>query len=144
MTGRGAATPDEFPALARLWEAGWHDAHDACVPPALVALRTAESFLCRLHDLGDALRVAGPPGAPIGLCVAHGDEIDQLTSRRRRAARGLPRRCSPTTRRGSPPRACDVGRLVCAIGNDRALRFYGKHGWAGGRRDGHARGFLRA
>ena len=29
------AAAGELPALARLWQAGWHEAHDRLVPPAL-------------------------------------------------------------------------------------------------------------
>ena len=73
-----AATPDELPALARLWEAGWHDAHDGLVPPALVALRTSESFLDRLPTT--ATRCASPvrPARRSASASSSGDEIDQL------------------------------------------------------------------
>jgi quercetin dioxygenase-like cupin family protein/GNAT superfamily N-acetyltransferase len=127
------ATPDELPALARLWEAGWHDAHDGLVPPDLVALRTTESFLDRLRGFGDALRVAGPPGAPLGLCVAHGDDIDQLYVAPAARGSGLAATLLADGEARLAAAGVAVGRIACAIGNDRALRFYAKHGWRGGR-----------
>ena len=132
MTPR-PATPDELPALARLWEAGWHDAHDGLVPPALVALRTSESFLDRLRDVAEALRVAGPQGRPLGLCVASGDEIDQLYVTPVARGTGLAARLLADGEARLAASGVRVGRIACAIGNDRALRFYEKHGWRGGR-----------
>ena len=133
MTAARRATPDELPAIARLWEAGWHDAHDGLVPPALVALRTPESFLARLGDLGDALRVAGPPGAPLGLCAAGGDEIDQLHVAAEARGSGLAAVLLADAEARLAAAGAGVGRIACAIGNDRARRFYEKHGWRGGR-----------
>jgi quercetin dioxygenase-like cupin family protein/GNAT superfamily N-acetyltransferase len=127
------ATPDELPALARLWEAGWHDAHDGLVPPALVALRTSDSFLDRLSGFGDALRVAGPPGEPLGLCVASGEEIDQLYVAPAARGTGLAATLLADGEARLAAAGASVGRIACAIGNDRALRFYEKHGWRGGR-----------
>lgn len=129
MTTARRATPDEFPALARLWEAGWHDAHDGRVPASLVALRTPESFLDRLPALGEALRVAGPSGAPLGLCVARGGEIDQLYVAPSARGTGLAALLLSDGEARLAAAGTRVGRLACAIGNDRALRFYAKHGW---------------
>ena len=103
------------------------------VPPALVALRTSESFLDRLRDLGDALRVAGPPGRPLGLCVASGDDIDQLYVAPAARGTGLAARLLADGEARLAAAGVRVGRIACAIGNDRALRFYEKHGWRGGR-----------
>ncbi|MEM7523873.1 MAG: GNAT family N-acetyltransferase [Pseudomonadota bacterium] len=116
-------------ALIDLWHAGWIEAHAEHVPAALTRLRTKESFDRRLSAFGDQLRVTGPEGAPTGLCVAKGEEIDQLF-------------VSPTVRGGVVARALLAdgeariaaaghreGVLFCAIGNDRAARFYTKCGW---------------
>ena len=133
MTAPRRATPDELPALARLWEAGWHDAHDGLVPPALAALRTSESFHERLCALGDALRVAGAPGEPLGLCVVKGEDIDHLYVAPAARGTGLAATLLADGEARLAAAGVAVGAIACAIGNDRALRFYRRHGWEGGR-----------
>jgi len=133
VTAPRRATPDELPALARLWEAGWHDAHDGLVPPALVALRTSESFRERLWSMGDALRIAGPPGDPLGLCVVKGEDIDQLYVAPAARGTGLAATLLANGEARLAAAGVSVGAIACAIGNDRALHFYRKHGWDGGR-----------
>ena len=132
MTPR-AASPDELPALARLWKAGWHEAHDGIVPPALAAARTFDSFLARLGGFGSALRVAGPPGAPLGFCVALGDEIEQLFVAPGERGSGLAANLLADGEARLAASGVTCGTLVCALGNDRAHRFYLRHGWRGGR-----------
>jgi len=133
VTAPRRATPDELPDLARLWEAGWHDAHDGLVPPELVALRTSESFGERVRGLGDALRVAGAPGEPLGLCVVKGEDIDQLYVAPAARGTGLAAILLADGEARLAAAGVAVGAIACAIGNDRALRFYRKHGWDGGR-----------
>jgi ribosomal protein S18 acetylase RimI-like enzyme len=123
------AMPEEHPALARLWHAGWHDAHAAHVPAELTRRRTLENFCDRIAGFDDRLRVAGPAGAPLGLCVIQDDEIYQIYARR--AARGtgiaaaLLADGEVRLRHSGVTRA----RLECVIENTRAVRFYEKYGW---------------
>ena len=99
------------------------------MPAALIEMRSYQSFLHRLPSLGDLLRVAGPPGAPQGLCSIKGDELDQLFVAR--AARGTGLAARARRRRGAAARAgVEVAHLDCVIENARAISFYGKHGWA--------------
>src|SRR5262249_57179567 len=72
------AQEGEMDQLARLWYDAWQDAHVPIVPPELTRLRTLESFKQRLEAAFSDLRVIGPPGAPVGLCVIKGDELYQL------------------------------------------------------------------
>jgi ribosomal protein S18 acetylase RimI-like enzyme len=125
---RHAAEP-EFPALARMWHESWHDAHDAHVPAALVALRTYDSFLVRLAEFGDRLRVAGPWGAPNGICVINHDEIDQLFVAREARGRGVAAALLADGEARLRDSGIALARLDVAIENTRAIRFYEKHGW---------------
>ena len=50
------ATPDDAPAVARIWYAGWQEAHLGHVPEALVHARTADSFSRRAADRVARLR----------------------------------------------------------------------------------------
>ena len=126
------AEPGELPALARLWEAGWYEAHEGRLPPGLVALRTPASFRSRIAAYGDALRVAGPTGAPLGFCVAQRDEIEQLFVAPAARGTGLAARLLADGEARLRAAGVETGRIACAVGNDRALRFYARHGWHGG------------
>ncbi|MEO0361435.1 MAG: GNAT family N-acetyltransferase [Pseudomonadota bacterium] len=123
------ADPAEIEALATLWHDGWMDAHAAHVPAALTRLRTRSNFRERLEGFGELMRVAGPVGAPVGLCVVKGAELDQLfvssAARGTGAAQAL--LADGEARIAAAGHA--VATLDCAIGNDRAARFYRKCGW---------------
>ena len=119
----------EVDALARLWHDGWQDAHASILPAALARLRTFESFRKRLHAALTEVRVVGPPGAPTGFCIVRRDELDQLYVAA--AARGSGAAAALVAEAESRLRANGVKTawLACAIGNDRAARFYEKCGW---------------
>ena len=124
-----APTESDLEPLADLWRAGWCDGHLAIVPEALVRLRTGESFRDRLRARWDALRVAGPEGAPTGFHLILGDELNQFYLAA--AARGTGLASAMMKDAEARLRASGVRRawLACAIGNDRAARFYEKAGW---------------
>ena len=122
-------TTNEIPALARLWHAGWHEAHAAHVPAALVADRTLDSFAARLPDMIDRTRVVGPAGAPLGLCAILGDEIDQVFVAP--AARGTSA-AAILLQDGEARLAASgvvIAHLFCIPQNRRAMAFYTRQGW---------------
>lgn len=119
----------ELPALAHLWRDAWRDAHAAHLPAPLVAHRSAEAFLGRLGGFGEALRVAGPVGAPLGFCVAFGDEIDQLFVARAARGSGLAARLLADGEMRLREAGVTLARLDCLPQNARAVCFYRKHGW---------------
>ncbi len=126
---RPLAEADLAPA-ARLWHLGWRDAHLDLVPPALIRLRTPRSFRERLAAARDRCRVTGPEGAPTGFVRIEGNEVDQfyipLTARGTGLAGSLMAATEAFMREAGTSRAW----LACAIGNDRAARFYTRCGWA--------------
>ena len=123
------ADPADFQALVRLWQSGWTDAHAGIVPPGLARLRTLEDFTTRMRKMYDRLRVIGPVGTPIGFHAIKGDELEQfyITARARGtgAAEYLLRDAESRLAGGGTR----VAWIACAIDNDRAARFYEKHGW---------------
>ena len=123
------ALPDEHRALARLWHAGWHEAHAAYVPAELTRLRTFETFLDRIAVFEDRLRVAGPAGRPLGFCVIQDNEIYQIYVSR--AARGTGIAAALLGDGEARLRQSGVtrARLDCVVENARAISFYKKHGW---------------
>jgi GNAT superfamily N-acetyltransferase len=124
-----AAEAAELDALARLWYDAWHETHAPVLPADLTKLRTLESFRDRLHHGLADIRVVGPSGAPIGFCWIRDAELYQLflspAARGAGVAAGLVADAEARLRANGVVTA----HLGCAIGNDRAARFYEKHGW---------------
>ena len=73
-----AARPGDIPALAALWNSGWHEAHAAIVPQALTRLRTPDSFATRTARHLPATRVARDAGRRLGFSMIRGNELYQL------------------------------------------------------------------
>ena len=119
----------EIPQLAKLWHDSWHDAHDGLVPAELCRIRTLESFseriVHRLHDL----RTSGPFGAPDGLCIVDGDELDQIFVAQRARGTGVAARLMADAEMRMIASGVETAWLACAVGNMRAARFYEKSGW---------------
>jgi GNAT superfamily N-acetyltransferase len=120
----------EIPALARIWHDGYHDAHAALMPEALIRARTLESFSERMHTHLADVRVVGKIGAPVGFHMLKSDELYQLyvsaAARGTGAAAALIADAEMLLRE----RGIETAWLSCAIGNERAARFYEKSGWS--------------
>lgn len=128
MSVRDAVREDVEP-LARLWHEGWHDAHAAIVPAELTRLRTVDSFRERMErDLAE-VRVAGRIGEPLGFTMLKGDELHQMYVARSARGAGLAALLIADAEARLRRSGVEVGWLACAIGNDRAARFYEKSGW---------------
>ena len=115
--------------LTRLWFDGWQDGHAAVVPADLRRLRTQESFRERLVEALDRVRVSERDGKLLGFSMLKGDELYQFyVSAEARGSDVAPALMADAVAR---LRAGGVGIawLACAIGNDRAARFYEKSGW---------------
>jgi ribosomal protein S18 acetylase RimI-like enzyme len=120
---------DEIEKLALLWQEGWQDAHAGILPTELAALRTLASFRERLQSNFDDLRVAGAPGEPVGLCITKADELYQLYVSRGARGAGVASALLTDAEQRIGAGGHATAWLACAIGNDRAARFYEKHGW---------------
>jgi ribosomal protein S18 acetylase RimI-like enzyme len=121
--------PAEIDHLARLWHDGWHASHASLVPPELTRLRTFESFRERLQAAMPEIQVAGPPGAPLGFCVLKGEELYQLFVSREARGSGVAAALIADAEARLAERGTETAWLACAVGNDRAARFYEKSGW---------------
>jgi GNAT superfamily N-acetyltransferase len=124
-----AAQPKEIDQLARLWYDAWQDAHASIVPAELTRLRTLESFRQRLEADFSDLRVVGPVGAPVGLCVVKDDELYQLFVSAQSRGAGVAAALIADAEARLSAHGVETAWLACAIGNDRAARFYEKCGW---------------
>jgi GNAT superfamily N-acetyltransferase len=119
----------ELAELTRLWYDSWQDSHAHLQPSELIRHRTLDSFRERLRVALPAVRVVGPVGAPLGFCLVRGDELDQLFVSA--AARGTGVAAALVADAEARLAGAGVERawLACAIGNERAAKFYEKHGW---------------
>jgi GNAT superfamily N-acetyltransferase len=123
------AQPVELAALAQLWWQGWRDAHLLIVPEALAQLRTLNNYTTRMAAALHQVRVLGPVGAPIGLYLIKGDELNQLYLAVEARGTGAAAVLMADAEAHLADAGVQTAWLACAIGNDRAARFYEKSGW---------------
>ena len=124
-----AAEPSEIQPLARLWYDAWQDAHAQILPPALTEVRTLEDFGDRLQVSLPNVRVVGPPAAPLGFCIVKGDELYQLFVAAEARGSGVAAALIADAEARLSQAGIQIAWLACAIGNERAARFYEKCGW---------------
>jgi ribosomal protein S18 acetylase RimI-like enzyme len=119
----------EVDPLAQVWYDAWRDAHAALLPAQLVRLRTRASFRERLKRDLSPVRVVGPPGAPIGLCTIKDSELYQLFVAASARGTGAAAALLADGERRLAAHGVTTAWLSCAMGNERAARFYQKCGW---------------
>jgi GNAT superfamily N-acetyltransferase len=124
-----AAELAEVDQLAQIWYDAWQDAHTDILPAELARMRTLESFRERLEAALPRVRVAGPIGAPLGFCIVKGDELDQLFVSAKARGTGVAAALLADGEDRLSKSGVKTAWLACAIGNDRAARFYEKCGW---------------
>ena len=123
------ADVSEIDELATVWYQAWRDGHESVVPVELTRRRTRERFRDRLQAALTEVRVVGPVGAPVGFSMLKGDELYQLFVSARARGSGVAAALIADAEVRLTARGVDIAWLTCAIGNDRAARFYEKCGW---------------
>ena len=123
------ATADEIDALAHVWFEGWRDAHATLVPAELVRLRTLDNFRERMRAAIGETRTIGPRGSPLGFVMLNGDELCHLYVSRPARGSGVATALVDDAEQRLAARGVSLAWLACAIGNERAARFYEKRGW---------------
>jgi ribosomal protein S18 acetylase RimI-like enzyme len=119
----------EIEHLADIWYEGWQHAHATILPAELARLRTWESFRERLQADLHAVRVVGPVGSPVGFCMIREEELYQLYVSPAGRGTGVAALLEADAVAAIADHGARVAWLACAIGNDRAARFYEKVGW---------------
>jgi ribosomal protein S18 acetylase RimI-like enzyme len=120
----------ELGQLAKMWFDGWQDAHARIVPAELARLRTLQSFEERLRAAPTGVRVAEVADAPVGFYVLKGTELYQFYVASNARGSGIAAVLMADAEVHLRERDVHTAWLACAIGNDRAARFYEKCGWS--------------
>lgn len=119
----------EIDHLAKLWYEAWRDAHARILPAELARHRTLESFRHRLQVALPSVRVAGPSGQPAGFCMVKHDELYQLYVSASERGSGVASALLADAEERLAASGVETSWLACAIGNERAAKFYEKNGW---------------
>ena len=124
-----SATPEDSPAVADIWHAGWPDGHLGHVPEELVAVRTEESFHQRAAERVADTVVAEVGGTVAGFTMVVDDEVEQIyvdaSHRGSGVADALLADAEARIRAAGHARTW----LAVVAGNARARRFYERRGW---------------
>lgn len=123
------ARESEVDHLAKLWHDAWQDGHAEIVPVELKRARTLESLRDRIRTSLPDVRVVGPPGEPAGFCTIRGDELYQLFVSAEARGTGVAAALIADAEARLLESGVETAWLACAIGNERAARFYEKSGW---------------
>lgn len=126
MQFRSAQIEDTL-AVAAMWHAGWHAGHAAHVPKALVVTRTLEEFETRTAGRISHTTLLEVGGQIAGFHMLEGDELYQFYVDAGFRGTGVASTLMAHAEEGLDGR---VAWLACAVGNDRAARFYEKSGWS--------------
>jgi|SRR5215475_2689957 len=124
-----AAEVTEIDYLAKLWFDGWQDAHRNILPAELARLRTLGSLRDRLREALPTVRVIGPTGAPVGFYMLKRDELYQFYVSAQSRGSGVAVILIRDAETQLVAGGVETAWLACAIGNERAARFYEKSGW---------------
>lgn len=124
-----AAEETDIDQLAQVWFDAWNDAHARIVPVELARLRTLENFRERMQKELPNVRVAGDLGEPVGFCVIKDDELYQLFVAAKARGTGVAAALMADGEARLAQSGVETAWLACAIGNERAARFYEKCGW---------------
>jgi GNAT superfamily N-acetyltransferase len=123
------AKPEDIDALAKIWYDGWLDAHADLLPEELARERTLEGFRERLPRHLTNLRTLGEPGEPLGLSITKDDELNQFYVAAESRGKGIAKTLIDEVEQRLAANGVRTAWLACAIGNNRAARFYEKSGW---------------
>jgi ribosomal protein S18 acetylase RimI-like enzyme len=123
------AEAGEVDHLAKVWYDGWQDAHARILPAELTRIRTLDSFRDRLGASLPDVRVVGPFPTPLGFCMLKRDELYQLYVAAEARGTGVAAALVSDAEARLTVDGFELAWLACAVGNERAARFYEKCGW---------------
>lgn len=122
-------TPEDAPQVVALWHQGWHDAHDALLPAEFLPARGEGFFADRLGAWTGTVLGASVDGDLAAVALVKGTELHQIVVAPRLRGTGLAQRMLSAVEErivGTGGMECT---LLCALGNDRGLRFFERAGF---------------
>jgi len=123
------AEDTDAPEVARVWRAGWLDAHTGRVPDALMAERTESYFAKTAEDLVDSTLVAvDEDDRVLGVVLLHDDELFQLAVSEAARGRGVGQALVAAAEERISQRH-DRAELAVVSANLPARRLYERCGW---------------
>jgi GNAT superfamily N-acetyltransferase len=123
------ATDADATAVAEIWHEGWPDGHLGHVPPALVEVRSEESFHERAAARIADTTVAVAGGEVAGFVMVVDDEVEQVYVSRRHRGSGIAARLLTEGERQVRDSGHTCAWLAVVEGNVRARVFYERTGW---------------
>ena len=130
-TLRPAGTADAA-RIAELWHASWQATHAALLPPAVAAFRGPAYFALRGAELVARAQVAERAGVLVGFTAWREGEVDELFVAEGEYGQGTAAALLAWAEATLVRRGVETAALLCGLGNERAARFYEKHGWRRG------------
>jgi ribosomal protein S18 acetylase RimI-like enzyme len=123
------ARPDEADAIAAVWHDAWQDAFTGVVPPSLAPHRTVAFFRNEIDRHVPHALVVISGGRVAGFSATSGDELSHFYLAPFARGRGVAGRLLRRTEEKLEASGVGEAFLLCAHGNERALRFYDRMGW---------------
>jgi ribosomal protein S18 acetylase RimI-like enzyme len=123
------AVESDIDVLSTIWHEGWHDAHGSILPAELARERTLESFRERIRAALPTVRVIRNDAEPVGFSMIKGHELYQLYVAAQSRGSGAAAVLIDDAEAQLAASGVETAWLACAIGNERAARFYEKRGW---------------
>lgn len=128
----------ETQAAAALWHDGWRIGHLDVVPEGLVKFRDVDQFHDRIMKSLPDCFVYETASQIMGFVRLKGSELDQFFVHPDQIGKGVAAAQMRAAEGLLQNRGVSLAHLIVSRGNDRAVRFYEKHGWrnAGAQRAG--------
>lgn len=118
----------DIPALARVWHDAWHAGH-AHLDPEIAVGRPMPFFETRMGGTVGRTLLARVEAEVVGFAGWEGDGIGQVFVLPAWHGRGVAAPLLAAAEEVLKKEGHPLIWLQCRVGNDRARRFYEKHGW---------------
>jgi ribosomal protein S18 acetylase RimI-like enzyme len=126
------ARPQARAAVLDVWHEAWWDGHGPSAPKRLRKFRDRAGLAARIDPLIPAMKVAEHAGRIVGFVSVKDDELATLYVSRGDRGSGAARLLLVEGEAMLADAGVAEAFLWCAVGNDRAFRFYIRQGWRDG------------
>lgn len=123
------ARDDERKAVAALYWRTWHETQASLEPPEIVETRPLGFFDKRVASWPTAPLVAWSGGQLLGFAAWQEDYLGQMFVHPATRSTGLGAHLLAAAEEAMATSGIRNATLDCIVGNDRAKRFYERHGW---------------